>query len=83
MALKVYEALSIFLILCNCINLISSASKCDRMPEGTGVAKSPPDGRFRLRISTDPQYYIPGETYNSKMINHLVISLTLQNIFSS
>lgn len=66
MAIKFTDALSILLILCYCINFISSAPKCDRVPEGTSVTKSPPDGRFRLRISTDPQYYIPGETYNSK-----------------
>lgn len=68
MAIKFSDALSVVLIVFCCINIISSAPKCDRVPEGTSVTKSPPDGRFRLRISTDPQYYIPGETYNSKIL---------------
>ena len=44
----------------------SNPSKCARIPDGTGSNKSPPDGRFRLRIINDPVRYIPGETYKSK-----------------
>lgn len=44
----------------------SNPSKCARIPDGTGSNKSPPDGRFRLRIINDPIRYIPGETYKSK-----------------
>ena len=43
-----------------------NTSKCDRTPEGSSAAKSPPDGRYRLRIYNDPVRYIPGETYNSE-----------------
>jgi hypothetical protein len=42
------------------------ASKCDRIPESSSSPKSPPDGRFRLRIINEPNRYIPGEIYNSK-----------------
>ncbi|KAG5677163.1 hypothetical protein PVAND_006944 [Polypedilum vanderplanki] len=43
---------------------LANISKCNRMPEGTSAAKSPPDGRFRLRIINDPIRFIPGESYN-------------------
>jgi hypothetical protein len=44
----------------------ANPAKCSRMPEGTSSNKSPPDGRFRLRIINDPIRFIPGESYNSK-----------------
>lgn len=44
----------------------ASLAKCDRVPEGSSAKKSPPDGRFRLRIANDPARYVPGETYNSE-----------------
>lgn len=65
--------IAIIFVLCNCINLISSAAKCDRVPEGTVASKSQPDGRFRLRITNEPQYYIPGETYNSNLDAQIVM----------
>lgn len=72
MAIRVIKNLSIILIIIGtCINLIKCAPKCDRVPEGTVASKSPPDGRFRLRITNDPQYYIPGESYNSNSTSHL------------
>lgn len=37
--------------------------KCDRVPEGSGAAKSPADGRFRIRIQGNPERYTPGEIY--------------------
>lgn len=46
---------------------LGSSSKCDRTPEGSSASKSPPDGRYRLKIFNDPIRYIPGETYNSKL----------------
>lgn len=42
------------------------ALRCDRTPEGSGASKSPADGRFRLRISGNPDKYVPGETYTSE-----------------
>lgn len=46
----------------------SLALKCDRVPEGAGANKSPADGRFRIRITGNPERYIPGEVYTSKRI---------------
>lgn len=45
---------------------VGSSSKCDRTPEGSSASKSPPDGRYRLRIFNDPVRYLPGEIYNSE-----------------
>uniref|UniRef100_U5EYT8 Spondin-1 n=1 Tax=Corethrella appendiculata TaxID=1370023 RepID=U5EYT8_9DIPT len=39
------------------------ALRCDRTPEGSGAIKSPADGRFRIRISGNPDRYVPGEAY--------------------
>uniref|UniRef100_A0A336LL51 Spondin-1 n=1 Tax=Culicoides sonorensis TaxID=179676 RepID=A0A336LL51_CULSO len=39
------------------------AIRCDRNPEGFTANKSPADGRFRLKISGNPERYTPGETY--------------------
>lgn len=54
----------VFIVNCGLFPVI--ASKCDRTPEGSSAAKSPPDGRYKLRIFNDPVRYIPGETYNSE-----------------
>lgn len=56
----------LFLLIATIYISSTNASKCDRIPDGTGSSKSPPDGRFRLRIINDPVRYIPGETYKSK-----------------
>lgn len=40
--------------------------RCDRTPEGHGASKSPADGRFRIRISGNPERYVPGEVYTSE-----------------
>lgn len=53
-------------LLSSCGFCLVSALKCDRTPEGSSANKSPPDGRYRLRIFNDPVRYIPGESYNSK-----------------
>ena len=42
---------------------LARALRCDRSPEGSGANKSPADGRFRLRISGNPEKYVPGESY--------------------
>lgn len=44
------------------------ALRCDRTPEGSGASKSPADGRFRLRISGNPDKYVPGETYTISLV---------------
>lgn len=49
-----------------CLVNNSLALKCDRVPEGAGANKSPADGRFRIRITGNPERYIPGEVYTSK-----------------
>lgn len=54
-----------FVLIASCGCKLVGASKCDRTPEGSSASKSPPDGRFRLRILNDPIRYMPGETYNS------------------
>lgn len=45
------------------------AWKCDRLPDGSGAKKSPADGRFRIRISGNPERYAPGDIYTSKTCN--------------
>lgn len=47
------------------INTVT-AIKCDRSPEGFSANKSPADGRFRLKITGNPERYAPGEVYTSK-----------------
>lgn len=46
----------------------ASAVRCDRTPEGSGASKSPADGRFRLRISGNPDKYVPGESYTISLV---------------
>lgn len=53
------------LIVCNGL-LFANGLKCDRTPEASSANKSPPDGRFKLRILGDPDRYIPGENYTSE-----------------
>lgn len=55
-------------LLASCGFELASSLKCDRTPEGSSASKSPPDGRFRLRIANDPVQYIPGESYNSEFM---------------
>lgn len=45
----------------------STATRCDRTPEGIAASRSPADGRFKLRILGDPDRYIPEENYTSKL----------------
>lgn len=53
-----------------CLNINSvTAIRCDRSPEGFSANKSPADGRFRLKITGNPERYAPGEVYTCK---HLV-----------
>lgn len=48
------------------VNIVA-AIRCDRNPEGFSANKSPADGRFRLKITGNPEKYAPGETYTSKL----------------
>ncbi|XP_063703310.1 spondin-1 [Culicoides brevitarsis] len=41
----------------------TTAIRCDRSPEGFSASKSPADGRFRLKITGNPERYAPGEVY--------------------
>lgn len=45
---------------------VVTAIRCDRNPEGFSANKSPADGRFRLKITGNPEKYAPGEVYTSK-----------------
>ncbi|XP_053683721.1 spondin-1-like [Sabethes cyaneus] len=47
---------------------VTDAVRCDRTPEGAGASKSPADGRFRLRISGNPEKYVPGESYTISLV---------------
>lgn len=50
-----------------CLNVNSvTAIRCDRSPEGFSANKSPADGRFRLKITGNPERYAPGEVYTCK-----------------
>lgn len=41
--------------------------KCDRTPEGHIAPKTPADNRFRLKISGNPDKYVPGEGYTGNI----------------
>lgn len=67
---KSFRASLVFGLLILLVGLVgehgTEAVRCDRTPEGTGASKSPADGRFRLRISGNPEKYVPGESYTSE-----------------
>jgi hypothetical protein len=46
--------------------LVVAAARCDREPEGRMAAKSPADGRFRIKVSGNPDKYVPGEVYTGE-----------------
>lgn len=46
--------------------LLVAAARCDREPEGRMAPKSPADGRFRIKVSGNPDKYVPGEVYTGK-----------------
>jgi hypothetical protein len=59
--------LSLFGLLVVLLNLCSiTASKCDRTPEGFVASKSPANGKFRIRITGNPDRYSPGQVYQSE-----------------
>jgi hypothetical protein len=59
-----------FIILLVSVGLVHVNSfKCDRTPEGSSAKKSPPDGRYKLKIQHDPQRFIAGESYNSESLS--------------
>ncbi|XP_059486805.1 spondin-1-like isoform X2 [Neocloeon triangulifer] len=39
------------------------SARCDREPEGRLTSKSAIDGRFRIKVSGNPEKYVPGEVY--------------------
>lgn len=53
----------------------AEALRCDRTPEGSVASKSPADGRFRIRISGNPEKYVPGESYTSKYLRSVFSNL--------
>jgi hypothetical protein len=55
----------VLIIVCNGL-LFANGLRCDRTPEASSAIKSPPDGRFKLRILGDPDRYIPGENYTGE-----------------
>jgi spondin-1 len=58
----------LIIVLVSCALVVVSSLKCDRTPEGSSAKKSPPDGRYKLKIQHDPQRFIAGESYNSKSL---------------
>ena len=43
--------------------------RCKREPENTQVPVTPGSNGFRIKISGNPEKYVPGEVYTSKMID--------------
>jgi hypothetical protein len=56
---------SLLVVLFNFYSIIS-ANKCDRTPEGFVASKSPANGKFRIRITGNPERYSPGQVYQSE-----------------
>lgn len=63
-----FVKLFVVILIVHCGIVLVDGLRCDRAPEGSSANKSPPDGRFRLRILGDPDRYIPGENYTSKYL---------------
>lgn len=60
----------ILTIILSCLTQTAKSNyepKCDRSPEGHVAAKSPADGRFRIRIVGNSEKYVPGEVYRIKL----------------
>lgn len=77
-----FKRLSCFVFVNIVINF-AFASRCDRTPEGTLALRSPSDGRFKLRILGEPDRYIPGENYTSKVLSFKFIYSIKFFMFSS
>jgi hypothetical protein len=45
----------------------ANSSICDRIPDNS-ANRSPPDGRYKLRILGDPDHFTPGENYTSESV---------------
>lgn len=45
---------------------IVDATRCTRVPEGSGAKRSPSTGNFRVRLSDDSGVYKPGRQYTGK-----------------
>ncbi|XP_055530253.1 spondin-1 [Wyeomyia smithii] len=69
---RAFRASLVFGLLILLIGLVgqhvTDAIRCDRTPEGAGASKSPADGRFRLRISGNPEKYVPGASYTISLV---------------
>lgn len=52
--------------LSNAANLNVTSSKCDRSPDGIASPKLPSDGRFKIKILGNPEFYTPNEDYTSE-----------------
>ncbi|CAB3377734.1 Hypothetical predicted protein [Cloeon dipterum] len=64
--LKVMLSQKCWLLLALCLFTLHSgvlSARCDREPEGRLTQKSPVDGRFRIKVSGNPEKYVPGEVY--------------------
>ena len=58
------------LVIClQVVTLLQSACAflCNREPEGHMPPKSKADNRFKIRISGNPDKYVPGEVYTGKI----------------
>lgn len=44
----------------------SADGACIRQPEGVRIPKTPGDNGYRLKISGNPEQYVPGEVYTGK-----------------
>jgi hypothetical protein len=49
-----------------CLRPAAMAARCDREPDGRLSAKSAVDGRFRIKVSGNPEKYVPGEVYTGE-----------------
>ena len=48
----------------------SAEAACIRQPEGARIPKTPGDNGYRLKISGNPDKYVPGEVYTGKRFCH-------------
>lgn len=46
----------------------TAALHCNREPQGVTTKKTPGDNGFKIRISGNPEKYVPGEVYTGKIV---------------
>jgi len=61
-----------------CLQSGAQSARCDREPEGRLSQKSPVDGRFRIKVSGNPEKYVPGEVYTGEY-NSAPLKITIQS----